>query len=453
MSSRGGSGSAAGLVPIVEGWNRPTTQARPSERRTPRLSGESFREDTGPIPSQQSNTASLAQSSTAQAPAGPYYGPPPSFFRKGGDYVGGTAVTHDTSCKPGYIRSCVLLPKMLSIKEVVALCSALQGSRRGEDPLAREGRRHLQFGLPTARGRAWQVVYLHTGGWFERVLPGLRRKLLASAYRVDREHSWGLVCRNPPENEEWPPLPHGAPSTCLIPYYECLEVEKRCRADGIFVRSAEWHSWRSDFISAHCPTVALRNYADSSSLVAVELLLSDPEIFEGGNLINAVGGLAELHCGDVVVWQFDATHRRQPLSWGRRESIIVELWRGPEPICPHRCLSVRCPMMAPRIHKARLKHEEQVKAIARQQAKDCKCKVDAVVDAVTDKGKQKSSRSRKDRRKRDEESSSDTSSKSKSRTSSSYETSDESQEEGGVSQLFVEANLALEHDSDEEEFN
>jgi len=261
--------------------------------------------------------------------------------------------------------SCVRVQRLLSTREVEALESAVRAVQyNDEEPMVCEYRTQLPFSawplLNRCRrsAKAWQVLFLHTGGWFQRVLPGLRRKLLTAAYRVDVEQTWGLLCQDPVD-ESAVRLPSAA-HPCRhsdFSWEEWRDVERRCEEEGCHVRCVEFHEQRPEWPAAQIPMQFQKWKQELDSLVTVELVLSEQGTFEGGGFQslepgNVIKTNYPLNRGDALVYVSHKYHRRAPLKSGVRRSLVIELWRGPESVCLHMCPSVCsevCPYTKPQV--------------------------------------------------------------------------------------------------------
>ena len=80
---------------------------------------------------------------------------------------------------------------------------------------------------------------------------------------------------------------------------------------------------------------------DAGSLVTIDVMLSDTSEFEGGSF-GTLECDGELHMhafekGDAVVFVSHKYHCVQPVTAGRRQVLVMELWEGEERECAHRC--------------------------------------------------------------------------------------------------------------------
>jgi len=197
-----------------------------------------------------------------------------------------------------------------------------------------------------SRGGGWTKVYLQTDGWFQRMLPAIRRKLLMAAYKVDVEQGWGLLSapHHPRTNgaDETPGQDVDSFTPVMATPPACgdseEEVERRSAALGCNVRVAEYHMQKA-------PSRALpdRYHHDSDSLVTIDVMLSDSAgDFKGGEFqtLESNGIMKcdyDFTCGDALVFVSHKYHCVQKVSAGERRVLVLEFWRGPECRCPHRC--------------------------------------------------------------------------------------------------------------------
>ena len=71
-------------------------------------------------------------------------------------------------------------------------------------------------------------------------------------------------------------------------------------------------------------------------------MLSARGAFEGGTFTTPeADGSTTVHDfqrGDVICFVSHKYHHALPVTAGRREVLVIELWAGPARRCPHRCL-------------------------------------------------------------------------------------------------------------------
>eukprot|EP00931_Biecheleriopsis_adriatica_P092625 TRINITY_DN66416_c0_g1_i1.p1 TRINITY_DN66416_c0_g1~~TRINITY_DN66416_c0_g1_i1.p1 ORF type:complete len:325 (-),score=50.80 TRINITY_DN66416_c0_g1_i1:193-1128(-) len=153
---------------------------------------------------------------------------------------------------------------------------------------------------------AWHVAYLSANGIFERMLPGVLRKITSAVMEADRREGWQLL---------------------EMPFH---------------VRCAEYHRQR-----APSPAISDVHHFDQDSLITADILLNDS--FEGGDFrtLECNGQLSSHNFekpGDAIIFVSHKYHCVKPISRGERRVLVVEFWRGPARHCPHRCnvLQGRC---------------------------------------------------------------------------------------------------------------
>ncbi len=153
------------------------------------------------------------------------------------------------------------------------------------------------------RTGSWETSYLSTDGHFRRELPAIREKLMLAAEEANRKEGWGLL-----ERATSPVRPR------------CVELHSVERRGSL---PWPWHH-------------------DAGSLITVDVMLSDPSSdFTGGELrtLEPDGTMREHEFGrgDALVFCSHKPHCVQPVSGGRRQTLIMELWEGEERECAHRC--------------------------------------------------------------------------------------------------------------------
>ena len=71
-------------------------------------------------------------------------------------------------------------------------------------------------------------------------------------------------------------------------------------------------------------------------------MLSPTSAFDGGEFgcLETDGSMRAhpFEQGDALVFVSHKYHTARPVTRGTREVLVIELWRGPERHCPHRCL-------------------------------------------------------------------------------------------------------------------
>lgn len=66
----------------------------------------------------------------------------------------------------------------------------------------------------------------------------------------------------------------------------------------------------------------------------MSVLLTDPSELDGGAFMTWQGGAAVYHddllAGDAVVFDSERVHNVSPVMEGIRNSLVIELWSGPD---------------------------------------------------------------------------------------------------------------------------
>lgn len=150
----------------------------------------------------------------------------------------------------------------------------------------------------------WFTSYMSTDGLFQSHFPELVEKLIDRAIEADKIENWGLLTSG---------------------------------RDDIRIRVIELH--RVEVAGA----LSSKKHLDQGSLVTVDLMCSDSSEFTGGEFLTleASGELVAhpFHRGDVVFFPSHKYHCVQPVTSGTRKVMVMELWRGEQRTCAHRCLS------------------------------------------------------------------------------------------------------------------
>jgi len=186
----------------------------------------------------------------------------------------------------------VVLPQLLSCEDIAAI------KELSQELSSKEHKKH-------AAGNQWRTRYLHADGTFRDRLPHLLARLAEAAMAVDsRESGWGLLA--------------GADVSRLKPRV----VEHHLVGPGGALPD---------------PT-----HFDGGSVMTIDVMLSAPGVdFEGGEFCTAEsdGSFAQHHfgLGDALVFVSHKPHCVRPVKAGLRETLIMELWDGPERRCDHRC--------------------------------------------------------------------------------------------------------------------
>ena len=116
---------------------------------------------------------------------------------------------------------------------------------------------------------------------------------------------------------------------------------------GFGVRCVEYHEnlcdKSDDAVGSSVTTGApTPEHYDAGSLITLDLMLSAPSAFSGGafGTLEADGTIATptFEQGDAICFVSHKYHCVTPVRAGTREVLVIELWRGPQRHCPHRCL-------------------------------------------------------------------------------------------------------------------
>lgn len=146
---------------------------------------------------------------------------------------------------------------------------------------------------------SWKTVFLNQR--LTEMLPDLAARLWDAVRTADRDH-WGLL------------------------------DEAR---QQISFRVCEYHTVLPN---GGLPTTT---HSDWGSLITMDILLSDTSTFEGGELrTREPDGRLTTHAfeaGDLLLFQSHKHHHVTPLTLGRRNVLVVEVWEGLPRCCPARC--------------------------------------------------------------------------------------------------------------------
>merc|ERR1712166_617092 len=153
----------------------------------------------------------------------------------------------------------------------------------------------------------WNTTFLQTDCLFASELPQLRKRILDTVAAVDSEQQWGLLSRSAVDTE---------PAA-----YALRVVELHTVGPG--------------------GSLPERKHYDEGSLVTIDVMLSPSDDFDGGQL-QTLETDGEMH--DAVFSQGDATvfvshkyHSVTPVTRGKRQVLVCEVWSGRESQCAHRC--------------------------------------------------------------------------------------------------------------------
>lgn len=193
--------------------------------------------------------------------------------------------------------SVIVIPSFLSLEEVSAIQAVAASLRPRCGALSRTF--DQADGTPT-----WSKVFLSTDGLFQKVLPDLHTKLVDCALELNR-NVFHLFSEDVEAN------------TRVVEYHEVLPGGHLSR----------------------------RDHYDSGSLLTIDVMLSEPNSdFEGGAFVAddpESSGLDPCpvfqNCGDVAVFVSHKYHSVDPVTRGKRNVLVIELWEGEERHCGHRC--------------------------------------------------------------------------------------------------------------------
>ena len=110
------------------------------------------------------------------------------------------------------------------------------------------------------------------------------------------------------------------------------------------VRVVEYHRQ-----TAPGPGISEYEHYDMDSVVTIDVCLSEESDWTGGQFGTLEPtGVVETHRfgkGDAVAFLSHKFHCVSKVQTGVRRVLVIELWRGPDRSCPHRCCSFgqKCP--------------------------------------------------------------------------------------------------------------
>jgi hypothetical protein len=149
----------------------------------------------------------------------------------------------------------------------------------------------------------WSTSYLHTNGLIQNAMPNFVQMLVDAAIDADKVENWGLLTDD---------------------------------SKPINIRVIELHKV--------LPGGALpdNHHHDQGSLVTIDVMCSSDDDFTGGNFttLEADNSL-KVHSfthGDVLIFPSHKYHSIQPVTDGLRQVLVIEIWRGENRTCAHRCL-------------------------------------------------------------------------------------------------------------------
>lgn len=182
--------------------------------------------------------------------------------------------------------------------------------------------RRDRHGVQDADG-CWRTTYLHTDGIFRSKFDALHQKLRRAIFEIDAKHWRVLDSRD---------------------------------ASRLNFRTVEYHEYESQ------GRLAATKHYDAGSLITLDIMLADPgNDFKGGELVmpqpTGEATAINLKKGDAALFLSHKFHNVQPVHQGRRTVLVLELWDGPEPTCPHRCQTLGfCSTSAQRFRLPGLTH-------------------------------------------------------------------------------------------------
>ena len=189
----------------------------------------------------------------------------------------------------------VRLPKFLepdSTQSLIAECVAIRDEIASAVTLSGPGR------------GVWSTTYLHTHHAFQNRNAELHKKLREAAILADTDAQWGLCAAS------------------------LGDIRTRC---------VEFHDIG---VSGGLPQKA---HYDKGSCVTIDVMLQAPAA-GGAFMTHAVGDNGEVmevevpfEQGDAVIFPSHKYHWVEPVTEGTRRVLIMELWRGEERSCNHRC--------------------------------------------------------------------------------------------------------------------
>ena len=126
---------------------------------------------------------------------------------------------------------------------------------------------------------------------------------------------------------------HGRRDPARTPSTSACSTSRR--AATLNLRSAEYHDIGPGGALPH------PKHLDYGSLITVDFMLSDTDDFEGGTFstLEADGTLQPraFERGDMIIFLSHKYHCVAPVTAGRRNVLVCELWEGLPRICPQRC--------------------------------------------------------------------------------------------------------------------
>ena len=208
-------------------------------------------------------------------------------------------------------------PQFLSTDEVQILLNFEKSNKYALGSSRRDIKGHRKLDSP------WKTSYLHTNSkaMEDNKVSSIIKRLIEAALIVEKEQKWKLI-----RDDE--------------------------SIHNIGIRVIELHTVLE---SGGLSDVY---HHDNGSIITIDVMLSIPEIdFEGGkfqtielneaissngsNPTSSSSSYMKDHVfnqGDVLFFPSHKYHNVSPVTSGRRQVLVIELWYGHNKICPHRCM-------------------------------------------------------------------------------------------------------------------
>ena len=158
---------------------------------------------------------------------------------------------------------------------------------------------------------SWKVAFLSKNNDFNTRFPNTIAKIKEHVQKIDHEYWNDAIHQDMPKDDK-----------------------------TLQVRVIEYH--RQVGPGPGLPDV---NHYDLNSCATIDIMLSAPGEFSGGtfNTLEESDSLME-HTfsipGDAIVFVSHKYHSVKKVTHGIRRVLVIELWRGPERTCNHRCESL-----------------------------------------------------------------------------------------------------------------
>jgi len=166
--------------------------------------------------------------------------------------------------------------------------------------------RRIDFGGDKNRV-TWKTTYLHCGLWARDRIPQILDNILNAAKEIDKSNDWNVLKNRSVLN------------------FRTIEFHEYTERGGLL-------NWRDP-------------HFDDGSLITIDIMLADPNDFEGGELVfpsdpeDESPYQPDFEQGDAVLFLSHKYHNVSPVRKGRRRVLVLEIWDGPEKSCAHRCVS------------------------------------------------------------------------------------------------------------------